>query len=569
MQERPLWEALIDLLYRQSYAILFANFVIPLPVAYMLRDAVPAAALLGWIGAMYGLTVARIILARLYFRRDSGAGQALTWAWRATAFSWASAALWGAVGWVGFIPGEPNMAAFTCIVLTGLACGAVPSLSAFPPAYAGTALAMLLPLAMRCVLGEGEVFRIYLFFVLCLIAVNLYYSRQTFRTLAETVRLRSENLALIDDLERQRDLAQAANRSKSRFLAAASHDLRQPVHAMSLFVETLRTMAQRGDVAASAAQAIAGRLRMVIGNFGGVLNGLLDISRLDAGVVPIKVQALSLARLFDDLKGEFEGSAEERGLDWRVVSSSAWVETDPVLLRRILGNLLANAFRYTNEGKVLLGVRRRGDQVEIAVLDTGPGIPADQIEAVFDEFVQLPGAEKHGLGLGLSIVRRMADLLGHALRLRSVVGKGSAFSLLLPLAAPIAPALDQPETESQAPLAIAVIDDEADALEGLVQLLEAWGHQVWPGRSPGQVIAAMGGDEPDLLITDYRLSGGLTARDAVAMVRHHLGRDLPVIILTGDTAPDRLREATESGHRLLHKPVDPDALGEAIAGSFR
>lgn len=569
MQERPLWEALIDLLYRQSHAILFANFVIPLPVAYMLRDELPALVLLGWIGAMYGLAAARIVLARLYFRRTGGEGQALAWAWRATAFSWASAALWGAMGWVGFVPGDPAMAAFTCIVLTGLACGAVPSLSAFPPAYAGTALAMLLPVALRCVLAEGDVSRIYLFFVLCLIAVNLYYSRQTFRTLAETVRLRSENLALIGDLERQRDLAQAADRSKSRFLAAASHDLRQPVHAMSLFVEALSAMAQRGDVAAAAAGTIAGRLRMVIGNFGGVLNGLLDISRLDAGVVRTDVQAVLLARLFDDLKVEFEATAEERGLAWQVVSSSAWVKTDPALLRRILGNLLSNAFRYTNRGRVLLGARRRRGNIEIVVIDTGPGIPGDQTDAVFDEFVQLPGAEKHGLGLGLSIVRRMADLLGHPLRLRSVVGKGSAFSLLLPPAAAVAPVLEQSKAEAGTALAIAVIDDEADALDGLVQLLETWGHRVWAGSSPGQLIAALDGAAPDLLITDYRLGGGMTAMEALTMLRGHLERDLPAIIVTGDTAPDRLREASESGHILLHKPVDPEALKEAIAASSR
>lgn len=569
MQERPLWEALIDLLYRQSHAILFANFVIPLPVAYMLRDELPALVLLGWIGAMYGLAAARIVLARLYFRRTGGEGQALAWAWRATAFSWASAALWGAMGWVGFVPGDPAMAAFTCIVLTGLACGAVPSLSAFPPAYAGTALAMLLPVALRCVLAEGDVSRIYLFFVLCLIAVNLYYSRQTFRTLAETVRLRSENLALIGDLERQRDLAQAADRSKSRFLAAASHDLRQPVHAMSLFVEALSAMAQRGDVAAAAAGTIAGRLRMVIGNFGGVLNGLLDISRLDAGVVRTDVQAVLLARLFDDLKVEFEATAEEQGLAWQVVSSSAWVKTDPALLRRILGNLLSNAFRYTNRGRVLLGARRRRGNIEIVVIDTGPGIPGDQTDAVFDEFVQLPGAEKHGLGLGLSIVRRMADLLGHPLRLRSVVGKGSAFSLLLPPAAAVAPVLEQSKAEAGTALAIAVIDDEADALDGLVQLLGTWGHRVWARSSPGQLIAALDGAAPDLLITDYRLGGGITAMEALTMLRGHLERDLPAIIVTGDTAPDRLREASESGHILLHKPVDPEALKEAIAASSR
>ena len=568
MQERPLWEALIDLLYRQSYAILFANLVIPLPVAYVLRNEVPLATLLGWVGAMYGLTAARVVLAQLYFRREAGAVPAHIWAWRATWFSWVSAALWGAVGWVGFIPGDPDLAAFTCIVLTGLVCGAVPSLSAFPPAYAGTALIMLAPMAIRCVVGDSEVFRIYLLFVFCLIAVNLYYSRQTFRTLSETVRLRSENLNLIGDLERQRDLAQAANRSKSRFLAAASHDLRQPVHAMSLFVEALCVMAQRGDVAAGEASTIAGRLRAVIGNFGGVLNGLLDMSRLDAGVVRTQIEPVSLARLFDDLKGEFEATAHERGLQWRAVHSSAWVETDTQLLRRILGNLLANSFRYTNSGKVLLGARRRSNAIEIQVLDTGPGIPVDQTEAIFDEFTQLPNTEKQGLGLGLSIVRRTADLLGHPLHLRSVVGRGSAFSITIPLGRPLsAPPVIEPIAET--PLAIAVIDDEADALDSLANLLEIWGHRVWAGTSAEAVIATMAGAAPDLLITDYRLGHGKTADAAIAAVRRHVGQAVPVIIVTGDTAPDRLREANASGHRLLHKPVDPDALRQAMIESLR
>ncbi|MFK4811312.1 ATP-binding protein [Devosia sp. ZW T5_3] len=568
MQERPIWEALIALLYRQSYAILFANFVIPLPVAYVFRNEVPEPALIGWIGAMYLLTGARIVLAKLYFSHEA-AEDALRWAWRATAFSWASAALWGAIGWVGFIPGDPNLAAFTCIVLTGLACGAVPSLSAFPPAYAGTAVFMLLPMAIRCVLGEGEIFRIYLLFILCLVAVNLYYSRQTFRMLSETVRLRSENLALIGDLEQQRDRAQAADRSKSRFLAAASHDLRQPVHAMSLFVEALSVMAQRGDVLAAEARNIAGRLRAVIGNFGGVLNGLLDISRLDAGVVKMQKEPVSLAHLLDELKGEFADIARERGLDWRVVGSTGWVDTDPALLRRILGNLLTNAFRYTKTGKVLLGVRCRKGQFEIAVLDTGAGIPAGQTEAIFDEFVQLPNAEKQGLGLGLSIVRRTADLLGHHLHLRSKEGRGSVFSILIAAAVPGVVKQDIAQDMGAAPLNIAVIDDEQDALDGLVNLLEVWGHHVWAGISAEQLIATMGGGTPDLLVTDYRLGDGITGIAAAEAVWRHLGRTIPIIIVTGDTAPDRLRETTASGHKLLHKPVDPDALKQAIKASSR
>jgi CheY-like chemotaxis protein/anti-sigma regulatory factor (Ser/Thr protein kinase) len=338
---------------------------------------------------------------------------------------------------------------------------------------------------------------------------------------------------------------------------------------MSLFVEALSVMAQRGDVLATEARTIAGRLRSVIGNFGGVLNGLLDISRLDAGVVKMQKQPVSLAQLLDELKGEFTGIARERRLDWRVVGSTGWVDTDPALLRRILGNLLTNAFRYTSHGKVLLGVRRRQGAFAIEVLDTGAGIPAGQTEAIFDEFVQLPNAEKQGLGLGLSIVRRTADLLGHQLHLRSEEGRGSAFSILIPAAAPGVAEEDVAQDFATTPLNIAVIDDEQDALDGLANLLKVWGHIVWAGTSAEQLIATMDGGTPDLLITDYRLGDSITGLAAAEAVWRHLGQTMPLIIVTGDTAPDRLREAIASGHKLLHKPVDPDALRQAIAESSR
>ncbi|UXN74962.1 ATP-binding protein [Devosia sp. A8/3-2] len=374
--------------------------------------------------------------------------------------------------------------------------------------------------------------------------------------------------ALIGDLEQQRDRARAADRSKSRFLAAASHDLRQPVHAMSLFVEALSVMARRGDVLATEARNIAGRLRTVIGNFGGVLDGLLDISRLDAGVVKMQKEPVALAPLLDDLKGEFAAIARERGLEWRVVFSTGWVETDPALLRRILGNLLANAFRYTSAGKVLLGVRHRSEHFEIAVLDTGVGIPDDRVEAIFDEFVQLPNAEKQGSGLGLSIVRRTARLLGHDLHLRSEEGRGSVFSIAIPAASPRAPEQAIAQDAADTELDIAVIDDDQHALDGPANLLAIWGHRVWKGNSAEQLIAAMDGT-PDLLITDYRLADSITGIQAAEAVWRHLGQAVPVIIVTGDTAPDRLREASASGHMLLHKPVDADALKQAIAASSR
>ncbi|WP_244512927.1 hybrid sensor histidine kinase/response regulator [Ensifer sp. LC163] len=537
----------------------------------------PSDLLEGWIAALYALTMARIILDRCYRRSPQAERNAnwRRWAWRFAVLSWSSSALWGMLAAFAFLPEQPHALAFVCIVVTGLACGAVPSLSAFPPAYAGSLLGMLLPFAFRCFMGEGAIYDIYLVFTLCLVGVNLYYSRVTYRSIAETVRLRFENLALIGSLQEERDRAQSADRAKSRFLAAASHDLRQPIHALSLFISTLAALGRNGNVTAADARDLAGRARSVIGNLSGLLDALLDISKLDAGVVTVAREPLALGRLLTDLREEFTGLAKGQGLEWQVVMTDVWVHTDPMMLKRILDNLVSNAFRYTRSGRVLLGCRRCNGAIEIQVWDTGIGIPLEDQKTIFEEFVQLqnPARDRaQGLGLGLAIVQRMADLLGHPIRVRSVEGRGSMFSVLLPMAAPVPlQGRGDPAKPATPRLGgILVIDDERDALDALSLLLKTLGYSVYPGRSAAEACrnhtkAARRGPTPiDLVISDYRLAGGRTGLEAIGEVVTYLGRPVPVIVLSGDTSPARLREVGTSGHHLLHKPVDAEHLQEAI-----
>lgn len=578
MHNSPQQRDLVDLLFRQSYAVLFANLVIPLPVLFIFRNALSPTAMVCWLAALYALTLGRIVLARTYFRQAPARAQGRNWLWSATLLSWASSLLWGWLGWAGFVHGDPQLFAFTCIVLTGLVCGAVPSLSAYPPAYIGSLLAMLLPVLLLCLGGADEQHTTYSFFIVCLAGVNLYYSRVTYRSLCETIRLRQENSELVQDLRAQRDRARAADQAKSRFLAAASHDLRQPIHALGLFVGALSALAERGPVDERQARDIATRLRAMLGNLGDLLNGLLDISRLDAGVVPVAREPIALQKLFADLQEEFAGTASERHLSWRVRGSRLWVDSDPLLLRRVLDNLLSNAFRYTQKGGVLLGCRRRGNELEIQVIDTGVGVHSSQQEVIFDEFVQLHNPErdrKQGLGLGLAIVRHTARLLGHALTLSSRPGRGTCFSLRVPLAeAPLqAPPMPLPESERGPGLGIMVVEDELDVLQGLCSLLEVWGHRVYPGASAllacqRHIEASHSGRAPvDLILTDYRLGEGQTGADAVRRIRSYLSRKVPALIITGDTSPERLREAAASGSHLLHKPLDTDQLRHAIAAS--
>ncbi len=563
----------VDLLFRQSYGVLFANFVIPLPVAYIFRHTVPSSWIVVWITAMYGLTVCRVLLFRRYFAQSAHHVLPQSWGWRAAALSWLSSLLWGLLGWVGFAAGDPQLLAFTCVVLTGLVCGAVPSLSAFPPAYAGSLLAMLAPVTIQCLQSGGEPYTIYLFFLACLAGVNLYYSRVTYRTLCETVRLRLENVDLVSRLEQERDRAQAADQAKSRFLAAASHDLRQPIHALGLFVAGLAALAERGDVLADKARDLAARLGVVIGNLGGLLNGLLDISRLDAGVVAVTREAVSLERLFADLDDEFSVNARTRNLRWRARRSRLWVDSDPVLLKRILDNLLSNAFRYTGQGVVLLGCRRRGKSLEIQVFDTGPGIAEEYRKQIFEEFVQLHNPERdctQGLGLGLAIVRHTCRLLGHEIRLSSVEGRGSVFSIVVPLTVPATRLRSsQPMVRQANALGILIVDDERTVLEALCHLLEVWGHKVYAGASVDEACRRHGDATEKgpaaihLILSDYRLNG-MNGLEAIDRVRKYLNEAVPAIIITGDTSPACLEEIAASDFCVLQKPLDATLLYETL-----
>lgn len=575
MHEDKIRQALIELLYRNSYGVVISNIVISLAAVSVLRHTVSVSWLAGWVGALYLLIILRVLASRRFFSRARDPRSIMRWAWLAAAFTWISGLLWGTLGWVGFLPDEPIVLSFTVIVLTGLVCGTVPSLSAFPPALIGSILVTVLPIAVRCITTDSDISGAFLFLLASLVAINFYYCRITYRMLRETVSLRLENESLVGNLQEERDRAQAADRAKTRFLAAASHDLRQPIHALSLLVSTLAILGQRGNVASGDARDLAARAKSAVGNLGGLLNALLDISRLDAGIVTIANEAVALRDLFRDLRDEFTADATGRGVQLRVVGSDLLVDSDPMMLRRILNNLLSNAFRYTKTGSILLGCRRRGNSVEIQVWDTGCGIPADQQAMVFEEFVQLqnPARDRtQGLGLGLAIVRRTAELLQHPLRLVSVPGRGSMFSITVPKARPITSPLQLSRSLPAAGIAagIMLVEDEKDVLDAMTRLLTLEGHRVYAGRSVGDVLsthaeALSAGDAPiDLVVADYRLEHGANGLEAIENLYAHIGRRVPAIIVTGDTSPSRLKEVSASSVRILHKPVTGEELSEAI-----
>lgn len=365
--------------------------------------------------------------------------------------------------------------------------------------------------------------------------------------------------------ERTRQL-ELANLAKSRFLAVASHDLRQPLHALGLFVGQLRNRLEAAD-----RDLVIGRVETSLAALNELFDALLDISKLDAGVLATNPVDVPIWRIFERLRATFAGAAAAKGLSLQVVPSSAWVHTDPLLLERVLLNLVSNAVRYTVRGRVLVGCRRRADALEVEVWDTGPGIPADQRQNIFGEFVRLEASEGKahpGLGLGLSIVQRLGDLLALPIAFESTLGKGSCFRVVLPLvAAQIAspaPSVGAATTiaEETDPVVL-VVDDDALVLEGMSGLLEGWGCRVTTFASAAAAVADASiwtGRRPDLIIADYSLPDGQSGLDLIAALHGFFGTDVPAFLVSGDTSPDRLREVRSSGFHLLHKPVSPMAL---------
>ncbi|MDQ8698143.1 chemotaxis protein CheB [Hyphomicrobium sp. LHD-15] len=390
----------------------------------------------------------------------------------------------------------------------------------------------------------------------------------------EPVTSRKILLSIIDVTEVKREsealatakaLAERANIGKSRFLAAASHDLRQPLQTINL-LQGILTKRTRDE----GTLKLLERLDDTVGAMSNMLDKLLDINQLEAGVVRPELVNFPINSLLARLKTEFTYLAEEKGLQWHVVPCDLIARSDPKLLGQMLHNLISNAVKYTSKGKVLLGCRRRAGIIRIEVLDTGIGLPMDQARKIFEEFHQLANPARDsslGLGLGLSIVKRMGDLLGHSIDVRSIPGYGSAFAVEVPIGGAgdigeTRPVRAVQEKAAPATGAILVIDDDQNVRDMIKMLLDEEGHRT---SAAGDIATALelAGKDParlDLVIADYNLARGVSGLDAIASLRQQLRRNIPAIVLTGDIATTTLRAVADQGYIQLNKPVKSQQL---------
>lgn len=394
------------------------------------------------------------------------------------------------------------------------------------------------------------------------------------RYVSTLIRDITERKRLEDELVEARREAERANRANSAFLAAASHDLRQPVQALSLLNGALRRA-----VKSPAALEMVDSQQQSLRAMTNLLNSLLDISRLDAGAIEPEIDRFPLQRLFDRLAAEFGRQAKQKGLDFEASPTNAIVESDPNLLGEIIQNFVSNALRYTDSGGVVLSATAGGQECRIEVVDSGSGIEPEQLEKIFEEFHQAPrdSGRNEGFGLGLAIVRRLADLLGHAVSVESTPGKGSLFSVTVPVVdavrrtpGTVERARDDETTTAGAGL-IAIIEDDPAVSRALELLLSAEGFDVFVARSAKELRDQLDifATCPSLIVSDYHVGDAVTGPELIADVRRHFSSSVPAFIISGDTSKIVDEASGVENSRIFAKPVDADQLLDALRVAVR
>lgn len=547
-------------LFRHHPLSLIGTTVVALMAWFVLEHEVDRGALMTWAAAIAALVAIRTAQWLAFRRKDRADETIHAWGRAAVALAGASGIVWGMLP-VMFVRAEEPFTMINIVIMSvGMLAGSLISQSVYLPAYLAFSVPLALALSGSVHVFGGEYRQLALLgYAFSLVIIG--FARNSSLVFRRSIETRFENRRLIDELQIQKADAEAANNAKSQFLAAASHDLRQPLHSLGLYAGAL------ADAATTDRQReLTGKMALAIKALEQLFQRILEISQLDAGVVTAQVRDVRLADVVRRLELRYAAVAEQRGLPLHVVCGDEVARTDALLLERILDNLLANAFRYTDDGEITLAVTAQPDHLDIAVRDTGRGIPPDMQERIFEEFYQLDNPERDrqkGLGLGLSIVRRLCALLDHPIRVEPGADRGTEFRLRVPRGDPDrvgavgddAAAFGWELTGTR----VLVIDDEQDVREAMRAQLESWGCRVQTADTAQRALAEAGA-APQIVIADYRLREHASGIDAVADVRERFGQDIPALLMTGDTDPQRLRQASRSGLQVVHKPVSPGKL---------
>jgi signal transduction histidine kinase/CheY-like chemotaxis protein len=562
----------VDALYRDSPLGLLGA----LAAAMILAGVLIALADLRWSKAIVWIALGvacvsfHMILRHFYLIADKADIAWRFWARWFTVAALADGIWWGCATIFLVSPDDSEGQLLTLLVALIVAIGAVPAFGVYMPAL-NAIFFPITSLALAWSIFQGGLLHYGVGVLVGVFIVTMYgLARHANANFTQILRLSFEKQILAEDLQQQKEVAEDANRSKSKFLAAASHDLRQPVHALGMFVGALSRHPMNGEM-----RRIVDHMEDSINAMDGLFSSLLDISKLDAGVVQPQLETFQINPMLERICHEYSGAAQEQNLSLALCPCTAAVVSDQLLLERILRNLISNAIRYTDHGRILVGCRR-GHALSVQVWDTGQGIAPNEQKKVFEEFYQVGNSERDrnkGLGLGLAIVKRLTVLLDHPLELISEVGKGSVFKLSLPIA-DIETDRGYPSMHSAAPGLrgglILVVEDDPMVREAMRSLLTGWDNEVLVAGSGAEMLERVAecATRPDLILCDYRLRGQENGIDVIDRLRAEYNEDIAAILITGDTASDRLQEARDSGFIVLNKPVARSKLRAAIGNAM-
>ena len=578
LREQEIQIAKFSLLCGNMGWILVGTILTGLALFIAVKDQLPLNQRLFWITLLILITSVRAVLLRHWLRVPTTAGNVNRRILVATIMSTLLGIAFGLFGYLVVSEDAPLSNLLIVMVLTSMVATASAAISHLLPMFLLCVFPLMLPVVYRLTQLEQSGYHWIAGLIVLYLIVCLGTSRNIRASIMQSINIRFDNQNLMSNLREEKQRAEIAlkreeqaNHAKSKFLAAASHDLRQPLHSLRLFTATLEL--QTRD---TKHKTLVSQIDSSVKSLEELFNALLDISKLDAGTFSVDKRHVHMDNLLSQIEGEFKPLAKEKQLHFNVELSDQVVFTDALLLERLLRNLCSNAIRYTTSGGVELSTRVEGERLLISVSDSGVGIPEADHARVFDEFVQLGNVERdrnQGIGLGLSIVKRLSSLLGVEVKVQSEPGEGSTFTVGVSLGDPAQceylPRYPADNSESVESLFVLVIDDEEEVCLAIEGLLETWGCIVMTATSGDAALQQLEeiGEVPDVLVSDYRLRQGETGGDVIRRVRARLRRDIPAIILTGDIAPNRLQDIKSLGYPMLHKPCEPEALRHLLANA--
>ncbi len=490
-------------------------------------------------------------------------------------FSFMGGAIWGSLGLIPpMLPDDPFLLVLTAALICGLVAGSVSYLSTYNAAFFAYAIPCISPFAIRCILSQHDMYIAVGLLMFLFLAVNMFISHMAQKNVLRSINLVQENRELIEKLKHEktkadeaRNIADHNNVAKSRFLATASHDLRQPLHAMVLFVEALQHEKNPAKI-----KTLIQKVSQTSEALRNLLGSLLDISKIEAGGMEPSKSHFKLSEMLNEVIQEFTDLAQEKGLDISYHPCERAVYSDKEMLGRVFRNLISNAIHYTDQGYVNISCEEENGYVIIRVADSGIGIPESNKKDIFREFFQISDGDNkptHGLGLGLSIVDGLCRLLDHEISFTSEVGLGSTFSIKIPQGNLNRIILETPELDILPGDVIAktiILNNEVAALESISGIMRHWGHVVADFNTCDEALEFLASEDfiPDLVISDIKLSdaSGIVAIDAIQM---QIAQKIPGIILTGEGSGAVIDEVRSNGFSVLQKPVQPAKLRSMVS----